>query len=198
MTPARVVAVRSTRNVTDEDNACDTVQGITPNRMAHMKSRDDLLKEARKTVKEMSIHEVHDYLEKGEDPVVLDVRGLDEWERGHLDGAIHVPRGHLEEQAESKIPDKSREVVVYCAGGIRSLLAGESLKELGYERVISMDGGYDDWEEAGLPTAKPPPPEEEDAPLDSDLLEMEIEHLKQVLAQKQSRLQEQKSQKRSS
>ena len=159
-----------------------------------MKSREDLLREARQTVKEMSVQEVHDHIEKGEEPVllVLDVRGLDEWERGHLDGAIHLPRGHLEEQVESKIPDKSREIVVYCAGGIRSLLAADSLKELGYDRVISMDGGYDDWEEAGLPTAKPPPLVEEEGPFDPDLLEAEIEHLKQVLAQKESRLREQK------
>ena len=88
-----------------------------------MKSREDLLNEARQEIPEMTIQEVHDYLKKGENPALLDVRGLDEWERGHLEGAIHIPRGRLESDVEANLPDKSREVVVYCAGGVRSLSA---------------------------------------------------------------------------
>jgi rhodanese-related sulfurtransferase len=157
-----------------------------------MKSREDLLREARREIEERSVQEVRDHLEAGEEPLFLDVRGLDEWERGHLEGAIHLPRGHLEEQVESTIPDKSRETVVYCAGGIRSLLAATSLKALGYDRVISMDGGFDAWEAAGFSVTKPPPPEEEEGPLNADLLENEIAHLEQVLARKRSLLQQQK------
>ncbi len=157
-----------------------------------MKSRADLLNEARREIPEMTIQEVHDYLKKGETPVLLDVRGLDEWERGHLEGAIHVPRGRLESDVEAKVPDKSREVVVYCAGGVRSLLAGESLKALGYERVISMDGGFEDWADAGLPAAYPPPPEEDGGQENPELLEAEIEHLEQVLDQRKRRLEEAK------
>ena len=153
-----------------------------------MKSREDLLSEARQQISEMSVGEVHAYLEKGENPALLDVRGLDEWERGHLKGAIHIPRGHLETEVEAKLPDKSVEVVVYCAGGVRSLLAGETLKALGYERIISMEGGYGDWADAGLPSQQPPLPQEEEAPEDPDLLRVEIEHLEQVLAKKKGRL----------
>ena len=100
-----------------------------------MKSREDLLDDARKNIPEMTVREVNEYLEQGNDPVLLDVRSLDEWELGHLKGAIHVPRGEMEARAEEAMPDKSREVIVICAGGVRSLLAGETLRDLGYEKV---------------------------------------------------------------
>ena len=153
-----------------------------------MKSRDDLLSEARSEIPEMSAHEVHGHLEDGARPVLLDVRAMDEWESGHLRGAVHIPRGRLEAEAESRIPDKSREVVVYCAGGVRSLLAAESLKELGYERVISMAGGYEDWADAALPSEQPPPPVEADDPDRPELLEAEIEHLEKRIARKKQQL----------
>lgn len=153
-----------------------------------MKSREDLLSEARGEIPEMSVEEVYQHLEKGEKPVLLDVRGLDEWELGHLQGAVHIPRGHLEAEAEAKLPDKSREVVVYCAGGVRSLLAAEALKGLGYERVVSMEGGYDDWAEAGKPVEQPPPPEEEEDLSNPELIETEIEHLEHLVARKKALL----------
>ncbi len=153
-----------------------------------MKSRDELLSEARRVIPEMSVQEVHSHLESGESPVLLDVRALEEWESGHLRGAVHIPRGRLEAEAESTIPDKSREVVVYCAGGVRSLLAAESLKELGYERVISMSGGYEDWADAALPAEQPPPPEEGDDSDRPELLAAEIEHLEKRIARKKELL----------
>jgi rhodanese-related sulfurtransferase len=155
-----------------------------------MKSREDLLDGARENIPEMTVQEVHDYLEQGNDPVLLDVRGLDEWERGYLKGAVHIPRGELEATAESAMLDKSREVVVICAGGVRSLLAGETLNAMGYEKVISMEGGYGDWEDAHLPAEIPPPPEETDAPENSDMLEGQIAHLEKVLAEKKQKLAE--------
>lgn len=153
-----------------------------------MKSRDDLLSEARIEIPEMSVQEVHNYLESGASPVLLDVRELDEWEAGHLRGAVHIPRGRLEAEAESSIPDKSREVVVYCAGGVRSLLAADSLKELGYAQVISMAGGYEDWADAGLPSEQPPAPEEADDLDRPELLAAEIEHLEKRIARKKQQL----------
>lgn len=153
-----------------------------------MKSRENLLDEARQNIPEMTVREVHEHLEQGRDPVLLDVRGLDEWERGHLKGAVHIPRGELERQAEATMPDKSREVIVICAGGVRSLLAGETLKAMGYEKVISMDGGYGDWEDAHLPAEIPPPPEETGAPENPDLLKAQIAHMEKVLATKRSKL----------
>lgn len=153
-----------------------------------MKSRENLLDEAQQNIPEMTVREVHEYLEQGQDPVLLDVRGLDEWERGHLKGAVHIPRGELERQAEATLPDKSREVIVICAGGVRSLLAGETLKAMGYEKVISMEGGYGDWEDAHLPAEIPPPPEETGAPENPDLLKAQIAHMEKVLATKRSKL----------
>lgn len=153
-----------------------------------MKSRDDLLNEARSEIPEMSVQEVRDHLESGASPVLLDVRELEEWESGHLQGAVHIPRGRLEAEAESRIPDKSREVVVYCAGGVRSLLAADSLKELGYLRVISMAGGYEDWADAALPSEQPPPPEEADDLDRPELLEVEIEHLEKRITRKKQQL----------
>jgi|GEM_PF-725278 rhodanese-related sulfurtransferase len=153
-----------------------------------MKSREDLLKEAREVIPEMTVHEVNDYLLGGERPALLDVRGLDEWEMGHLKGAVHIARGNLELEVEDKLADKSGEVVVYCAGGVRSLLAGQRLKDLGYERVISMDGGFDDWEEAGLPLDRPPSPEEDEDLSHPDLLETEIEHLEAMVRKRKDQL----------
>lgn len=153
-----------------------------------MKSREDLLDEARKKLKEMTVQEVHDYLAAGNAPILLDVRGLDEWERGHLIGAVHIPRGELETRVETEVPDKSLEVVVICAGGVRSLLAGETLLNLGYEQIISMEGGYGDWEDAHLPAEIPPPPEDAGLPEDPKMLAGEIEHLEKLVAEKKQKL----------
>ena len=75
----------------------------------------------------------------------LDVREQDEFDAGAIPGAIFIPRGHLESQVESKIPDHDAPVVVYCAGGTRSAFAAETLKELGYSNVASMAGGFGQW-----------------------------------------------------
>lgn len=153
-----------------------------------MKSRENLLDDARQNIPEMTVQEVHEYLNEGNNPVLLDVRGLDEWERGHLKGSVHIPRGELEYKAEATMLDKSREVIVICAGGVRSLLAGETLKALGYEKVISMDGGYGDWEDAHLPAEIPPPPEETGTPETPERLQEQIDHLEKVLAEKKTKL----------
>jgi len=87
--------------------------------------------------------------------VVLDVREPDEFDEGALDGAIHIPRGHLEAQVENRISDKSAAVVVYCAGGVRSAFAARTLGELGYSDVVSMDGGFGRWKDEGREWTKP-------------------------------------------
>ncbi len=154
-----------------------------------MKSREDLLKAARESIREMSAEEVKTYLDAGNDPVLVDIRGLDEWERGHLDGAVHIPRGRLEAEVEEKLPDKTKEMIVYCAGGVRSLLGAVSMMELGYENLISMDGGFGDWEDAHYAFVQPPPPEEDEGPVDAKLLNDEIAHLEAQIAQKRKKLQ---------
>src|SRR6185437_15141622 len=83
------------------------------------------------------------------------VREQDDWDEGHIPGAVHIPRGYLESRIESAAPDRSKQVVVYCAGGSRSAFAAKTLEELGYENVTSLAGGYTDWKRSGFPTQLP-------------------------------------------
>ena len=87
-------------------------------------------------------------------PVLLDVREPDETAEGHLPGAVLVPRARLEQRIERLVP-REREIVVYCESGVRSLLAGRTLRELGYDRVSSMAGGFSRWSDLGLPRIRP-------------------------------------------
>jgi len=114
------------------------------------KTFDELMSEARKEVKELNVQEVDKLLANNGKYVLLDVREKEEFREGHLNGAVSLPRGFLEIKVESTIPDKKTPVIAYCAGGIRSLLAAKDMKEMGYENVISMSGGYSAWKDAGL------------------------------------------------
>jgi molybdopterin/thiamine biosynthesis adenylyltransferase/rhodanese-related sulfurtransferase len=88
--------------------------------------------------------------------VIVDVRESDEWDAGHLPGAKHVPRGHLESRIEGAAPDRSQRVLLYCASGNRSALAAKTLRdELGYENVESMTGGYTLWKDRGYAVEVP-------------------------------------------
>ncbi|MCW2985914.1 MAG: moeB [Conexibacter sp.] len=92
----------------------------------------------------------------GDQVVIVDVRESDEWDAGHLPGARHVPRGHLESRIEGAAPDRSQRVVLYCASGNRSALAAKTLRdELGYEHVESMTGGYTLWKDRGYAVEVP-------------------------------------------
>jgi sulfur-carrier protein adenylyltransferase/sulfurtransferase len=115
------------------------------------KSFQELLTDARKDVPEVTPQQVNDLLNhNGKSHVVLDVRESDEWRQGHLEGALPLPRGFLEIKVESAIPDKRAPIIAYCAGGVRSLLAGKALKEMGYQNVSSMSGGYNAWKNGGF------------------------------------------------
>src|SRR4051795_8828291 len=87
--------------------------------------------------------------------VWVDVREQDEWQEGHLPGAVHVPRGYLESRIEGVAPDKSTPVVLYCAAANRSAFAAKTLEELGYETVYSLAGGFTDWKRNGLEITMP-------------------------------------------
>jgi rhodanese-related sulfurtransferase len=82
---------------------------------------------------------------------VLDVREKEEYREGHLPGSVSVPRGFLDMRIEETVPDKTAPIILYCAGGTRSLLAGRTLRELGYTNLVSMQGGFSAWKNAGLP-----------------------------------------------
>ena len=113
------------------------------------KTYKQLMEEARKAVPEVSIDEVKNRVERGENGTLLDVREREEYREGHLEGAISLPRGFLEMRVEEAVADKSTPVIAYCAGGVRSLIAARTLKEMGYENVVSMSGGYTAWKNAG-------------------------------------------------
>jgi adenylyltransferase/sulfurtransferase len=115
------------------------------------KSFQELMSEARKDVPELSAQQVNELLNNdGKSHVILDVRESDEWRQGHLAGAVPLPRGFLEIKVETAIPDKNTPIIAYCAGGVRSLLAGKMLKEMGYQNVTSMTGGYNAWKNGGF------------------------------------------------
>jgi sulfur-carrier protein adenylyltransferase/sulfurtransferase len=90
-----------------------------------------------------------------EAPLFLDVRELNEWDEGHIPGALHLPRGNLESRVEAAVPDKERPLVVYCASGARSAFAARALGELGYSDVRNLAGGFVDWKRNGLPVQLP-------------------------------------------
>jgi molybdopterin/thiamine biosynthesis adenylyltransferase/rhodanese-related sulfurtransferase len=111
------------------------------------KSYPDLLREAREVVPEVSPDEAEVLAGRG--ARIVDVRESTEWEEGHLPGAVHVPKGYLEQRIEQAAPDRAAPVVLYCAGGIRSLFAARTLREMGYSDVFSMRGGFQQWKAEG-------------------------------------------------
>lgn len=113
------------------------------------KTYKQLMEEARQVIPEVSIEEVKNRMERGENWTLLDVREREEYREGHLEGASSLPRGFLEIRIEETVPDKSTPIIAYCAGGVRSLIAARTLKEMGYENVVSMSGGYTAWKNAG-------------------------------------------------
>src|SRR3989440_2724933 len=115
----------------------------------------ELLNEAKKQIKEVSVQEVRDKLNPDNGFTLLDVREGDEWEQGHLDKAIFLPRGFLEVKADKTLTDKGQPIVVYCAGGTRSALAAKTLQDLGYTDVYSMRGGFNEWKNNGMPFVTP-------------------------------------------
>ena len=112
-----------------------------------MASFRDLLAQAKTVITEVDTADAASRIERG--VIVLDVREPDEYEQGALPSALHIPRGHLEAQIETKIVDKSAPIVVYCAGGVRSAFAAKTLAELGYTDVVSMAGGFGKWKDEG-------------------------------------------------
>ncbi len=120
-----------------------------------MPTFDDILQEAKRAVPETGVHETSDMLQSEQSVRLIDVREKLEWDEGHVPGAVHVPRGYLELRIESAVPDKTAPIVLYCAGGTRSLLAGRTLRDMGYSNVTSVRGGFTAWKDAGLPFVIP-------------------------------------------
>ena len=119
-----------------------------------MRTVKAMLNDARRLVPELSPEAVKRRLDGGERISLIDVRDPDEYREGHIEAALHVSRGFLEFRAPTLVPDLSSVVVLYCQSGLRSLLAATTLKDLGYENVYSLQGGYLRWGEDGLPTVR--------------------------------------------
>jgi molybdopterin/thiamine biosynthesis adenylyltransferase/rhodanese-related sulfurtransferase len=109
----------------------------------------ELLTQARAEIDEITTPEAHRLYEDGAPHVFVDVRPRDEWDEGHLPGALHVPRNNLESRVETLIPDKTQTLVVYCASGTRSAFATRTLRELGYEHAVNLEDGFVGWKRNG-------------------------------------------------
>jgi len=113
-----------------------------------------LVKEAKTRIKEEDFRNIKKKLDAGEPMIIIDTREDNEWARGHIPNAVHLGKGVIERDIEKTIPDKDATVVLYCGGGYRSALAADNLQKMGYRNVISMDGGWRGWTEAGFPTIR--------------------------------------------
>ncbi len=123
---------------------------------AMSKTYSDLLFEVKGAVRQLSLEDLEARLARNEPMTIVDVREKDEWRQGFIPGALHLPRGFLEMQAEAKLPDKSAPIFVYCAAGVRSAFAARTLSELGYSNVTSLNPGFSRWKDNGFPIEKPP------------------------------------------
>ncbi len=112
----------------------------------------ELLQSSKSQVKEIDSDSAHSLADSH---VFLDVREADEHEQGAIPEAIHIPRGKLELTIEGKVSDKNAPIVVYCAGGVRSVFAAKTLQELGYQNVASLIGGFNRWKDEGKPWVTP-------------------------------------------
>ena len=122
--------------------------------MAHASSFLTLVNDAKTRVKETDVPGYLNLKKAGTAHILIDTREESEWAAGHIPGAIHLSKGIIERDIESKAPNKAATLVLYCGGGFRSALAGDNLQKMGYTSVISMDGGWKAWCGAGLPVEK--------------------------------------------
>ena len=109
---------------------------------------------ARARIRECTVADVRRRLDAGERFHLIDVREHEEWTKGHIPGARHLCKGIIERDVETLIPERDAEIVLYCGGGYRSALAADALRQMGYIRVISMDGGWRGWTEGGHPVTR--------------------------------------------
>jgi len=110
----------------------------------------ELLQQVKGEISEVDATRARELIDAAE-PVVVDVREQDEWDEGHIPGAIHIPRGYLESRIDRAAPEPNRPIVLYCSSGNRSAFAAKTLEDMGYEDVVSLSGGFTDWKRNGFP-----------------------------------------------
>ena len=119
--------------------------------MNHSERFTRICEDARSRIQETTIDTIKERIDSGEHFNLVDVREESEFAAGHLPGAVHLSKGIIERDIESKFPDYDVEVVLYCGGGYRSALATDNVQKMGYTNIVSMNGGYRGWTNAGYP-----------------------------------------------
>jgi len=123
--------------------------------MAHSPAFLALIDSVHSSVPDVSVEQTRERLRANPNLKFVDVREDSEWAAGHASGAIHLGKGVIERDIEERIPDKDTELILYCGGGFRSVLAGDALKKMGYTNVSSMAGGWREWKVVGAPVETP-------------------------------------------
>lgn len=118
--------------------------------MKHDPNFEHIVDDARTRIQETTVDVIHSRIEKGELFLLIDVREKDEWDNGRIPNAVHVGKGIIERDIHQVAQSLDQEIVLYCGGGYRSALAADNLQKMGYTNVISMDGGFRGWKEAGF------------------------------------------------
>lgn len=113
----------------------------------------ELVDHAKGRIQEQTVDEVKARIDAGESFAFIDVREDREWVTAHAASATHIGKGVLERDIEKAVPELDTPIVLYCGGGYRSALAAEALLRMGYRNVVSMDGGFAGWKEAGYPVS---------------------------------------------
>ena len=119
-----------------------------------VQTSDQLVKDAKASIREVSIDDVKKMVENKQKIIILDVRDKDEFETGYIPGAINLSRGMLEFKISTLIPDKDAAIIVYCGIDLRGPLATKTLNEFGYKNAVNINGGLKAWKAAGYPITK--------------------------------------------
>ena len=110
-----------------------------------------LVNDAKARVQEIDLAAIRRCATPDEPHLLVDTREDNEWAAGHVAGAVHLSKGIIERDIETKVPDKDTKLVLYCGGGFRSALVADTLRQMGYTQAISLDGGWRALKDSGLP-----------------------------------------------
>ena len=124
--------------------------------MSHSSAFLDLIASVRTDVRDVSVQQTRDRIRSNPSLQLVDIREDSEWSAGHAAGAVHIGKGVIERDIEEKVPDKNAEIILYCGGGFRSVLAADAVQKMGYRNVASMAGGWREWKEIGAPIDNSP------------------------------------------
>ena len=119
--------------------------------MTHSPGFLKLVDDAKRRVRQIDVEGYRKMVAANEPHVLVDTREDPEWADGHMAGAVHLSKGIIERDIETRYPDKTNKLVLYCGGGFRSALAADNLQRMGYTNVVSLDGGWRALKESGLP-----------------------------------------------